>query len=255
MEGSATDTTGGTMQTRTVAAPAPHPNSSVAFEPIDLHDAAQRAELLRQRILSGWNNTPAHIDVWQRAADAGEVFLFWIVVPDELASALEPSSPPSPTPVSAPTSASAPARWRGHVGLENECQPPERDLARPDRSLLEITSLFVLAEHRGGGLGRAAMEGMERWARAAPYGSPACRAVTIHTASRRYVEDDGEAWRPLWARCFGTAVADKGAGRSNEDWYARMGYVKWKEEPRYVVQLPEGGEHKIVAVFMKKQLV
>ncbi|KAL1850175.1 hypothetical protein VTK73DRAFT_9737 [Phialemonium thermophilum] len=63
--------------------------------------------------------------------------------------------------------------------------------------------------------------------------------MTLHTTSRRYAEDDGDDWRGLYAR-RGLPTPQKGS--SNEDWYARMGYVKWKEEPRYPDRLLDGTE-------------
>jgi ribosomal protein S18 acetylase RimI-like enzyme len=213
---------------------APAPKEPCTYEPINLHNQAESDELLRQRILCGWANTPRNIEVWRKAIDKGEVVLFWIV-PRHL------------------TSSPALQRFAGHIGLENECQPPEHDIARPDKSLIEISTLFVLKEYRHLGLGRTAMRDMERYAQQEPYGSPNCKAVTIHTMSRRYWEDDGDDWRGIYARIDSNA-RPPAKGTSNEDWYARMGYVKFKEEPRYPTKLLDGTDWKFTAVFMRKEL-
>jgi GNAT superfamily N-acetyltransferase len=212
---------------------APKPRESCTYEPIDLRNEAECNELLRQRVICGWAYNPVNIEVWRKAIDRKEVVLFW-VVPAHLSSAL------------------APKRFAGHVGIENQCQPPEPDIARPDKTLLEISTLFILPEYRYLGLGRTAMADMEQYAKREPYGSPACKAVTIHTLSKRYWQEEGEDWRGMWAR-WGLKTPEKGAS-SNEEWYARMGYVKWKEDWRYVVKLLDGTEAKMLAVFMKKQL-
>ena len=212
--------------------PASQQPPKVALEPMDLNDSVQFHELLRQRVICGWNDTASIIGGWRDEVAAGTREIFW-VVPAPLAH-LESQQ-----------------RFGGHISMVNQISPPDHELANPDKSVLHITSLFILPEHRKGGIGRASVEALERWAKVEPYGSPACREITIHTLSRRYIEDEGDEWRGLWGR---TGLPTPEKGTSNEDWYLRMGYVKWKEEPRYPDTLPDGTQIKWLASFLKKTL-
>ncbi|KAK4161316.1 hypothetical protein QBC43DRAFT_323831 [Cladorrhinum sp. PSN259] len=209
-----------------------NPASKLILEPMDLHNQSQFGELLRQRIVCGWHNTASAIEQWRTEADAGARAMFW-VVPQKL-SYLE-----------------APQRWGGHIGMLNQTSPPDLELANPDKSILHIASLFIYPEHRGGGIGRAAVEALEGWAKVEPYGSPSCKWITIHTLHRGYIEDDGEEWRGIWKK-FGQSPPEKGTG--NEDWYLRMGYVKWKEAPKYQEKFPDGTEVTLLASYLRKSL-
>lgn len=208
-------------------APAAKP-SKCLLEPIDFGDESQCAELLRQRVLCGWANTPGHITAWRAAMDAGTKPMFWI------------------------KPASRPDLRAGHVSLASEAEPADPELADPrGRSVLTIARLFVLPAHRGGGIGRAAVEALERCAREEPYGSPGCRAVAVTTLSRRYYDDDES--RRYYEVVSGRAAPPRGTG--NEEWYARMGYVKWKDQPLYPGDRPGFEHHKLVAAYMRKAIV
>ncbi|KAK4221677.1 hypothetical protein QBC38DRAFT_491623 [Podospora fimiseda] len=215
-----------------MATTSPERTAKVILEPIDLHDAAQFQELLQQRILCGWHDKPQFIESWRNEVDAGTRAIFW-VIPQKL------------------THFDDHERWGGHIAMLNQTSPPDDELARPDKSILNISSLFIKPTYRGGGIGRAAVEELEAWARTEPYGSPSCRFITIHTLNRRYIEDDGEEWRGIWKK-MGEEPPKKGTG--NEDWYLRMGYMKWKEEPKYLEKLNDGSEVLLLASFLRKGL-
>ena len=55
----------------------------------------------------------------------------------------------------------------------------------------------------------------------------------------------------MWAK-LGETVRPRGS--ANEDWYTRMGYVKWKQEPRYEETLADGSKFLLVCVFMRKEV-
>ena len=202
-----------------------------SLEPINLYDGYEYGELRRQRVLCGWDYEVEKLEKWKRDMDAKTRSIFWINLP-----ATDSKSCPNPV---------------GHIGLNSERDPPELDLANPDKSVMEISTFFILPEHRHGGLGRTAVEMVESYATKEPYGSPNCKVITINTISRRYTENDGDEWRGVYAR-RGLRAPPK--GKSVEDWYASMGYVKWKEEPRYPDRLQDGTEVKLIAVFMKKTI-
>lgn len=202
-----------------------------SLEPINLRNGYEFGELRRQRVLCGWHHDVEILESWKRHMDAKTRSLFWIILP-----AIDSKSSPNRV---------------GHICLNSECDPPEPDLANPDKSVVEISTFFILPEYRHGGLGRIVVEMLESYAKKEPYGSTNCKAITINTISRRYTEDDGDEWRGVYAR-RGLKAPPK--GKSMEDWYARMGYVKWKEEPRYQDRLHDGTEVKLIAVFMKKTI-
>jgi GNAT superfamily N-acetyltransferase len=206
------------------------------LEPMNLHNTTEFDELVRQRIICGWDYSTSNVEAWRAAADAHTISIFWIV----------PSSL-SQFPV--------PKRHIGHISIQNKTEASDNnELVRADKPIRHIFNLFILPEHRGGGLGRAAVQALETWAKVEPYGSPECKAITLNALSRRYIEDDGEEWRGLYTRvCASLGIELPAKGSSNEDWYARMGYVKWKEEPMYPVMLDES-EILLNAVSLRKEL-
>jgi GNAT superfamily N-acetyltransferase len=206
-------------------------HSKCSLEPINLHNGYEYGELRRQRVLCGWDYDVEKLENWKRDVDAKTRSFFWITLP-------------------ASDSESSPNRV-GHICLNSLLDPPELDLANPDKSVMEIATFFILPEYRYGGIGRSAFEMLESYATKEPYGSKNCKAVTINTISKRYTENDGDEWRGVYAR-RGLKAPPK--GKSMEDWYARMGYVKWKEAPRYPDRREDGTEVKLIAVFMKKTI-
>ncbi|EON62034.1 hypothetical protein W97_01253 [Coniosporium apollinis CBS 100218] len=196
------------------------------LRPMNLYDEAEFEELLKQRVICGWNNQPANIVRWREMMDSKQKSLFWIVLPDTNTRV-------------------------GHISLDCATDPPDLELANPDKSVLTISTFFILPEYRSTGLGRLAMDVMEDLATKEPYGSPNCRAIAVHTLDRRYTEGDSEEWRK-WAKLRQGQLPPK--GRSTEDWYARRGYVKWREEPRYPEKTLDGQDILLNAVFLRKRL-
>ena len=190
---------------------------------MNLREHSQTDELLRQRNICGWNNTPEYIAAWLKSMEAGSNYLFWI----------KPTSQPD--------------LRAGHISLNSEYDPPFLDV--DDKSVLKIATLFILPEYRGGGIARAAVETIEQYAVTEPYGSKHCRAIVINAVSRKYSEED--EWRADYFRMTGFEPKPRGA--SNEDWYARMGYVTYREEPTYPAHRGPK-DRKLWAVFMRKEL-
>lgn len=189
--------------------------SKCTLEPANLRDQAQADELLRQRKICGWKSKPEDITSWQERTAARTNTLFWI----------KPTAQPD--------------LQVGHISLDKV----------GDGSSLKIADLFVLPEHRGGGIARAAFQTLEEWATTEPYGSKNCKALLVDTLSRRYSEED--EYRLEYFRLTGVEPKPKGA--TNEEWYTRMGYVKYKEEPSYPARenRPCG---LLLASFLKKEI-
>lgn len=204
---------------------------------MNLHDTNQATELLRQRILCGWNQTPDFVAGLRDSMDAGLKAVFWITKP-----ATEETT----------TSQQDHKTLRiGHVSLDSVAHPEDLTLANPhDKSVLTISNLFILAEHRGGGIARTAIDQLTHWAKEEPYGSPNCKAVAVTAISKKYHDDD--EWRAKFEWLNNTPAPER--GRANEDWYVRMGFVKWKEEPRYPAEIPGREGEMFWASFLRKEI-
>jgi GNAT superfamily N-acetyltransferase len=187
------------------------------LEPANLREQSQVDELQRQRNICGWKTTLSDMDSWKQRAEARTTTLFWI----------------RPT--------AHPGQRVGHISL---------DKISNDSSALKIADLFVLPEHRGGGIARAAFEAVEDMATTEPYGSEECKVILIDTLSRKYSEI--EEMRLEYKQMTGTWP--KPTGKTNEEWYVRMGYSTYKELPTYSES--EGLHHEklLLASFMKKEI-
>ncbi|KAK1758939.1 hypothetical protein QBC47DRAFT_370790 [Echria macrotheca] len=222
------------------------------LEPINLHDPAQFAELQRHRILCGWKHQDKYLLAWRAAVDAGTLAIFWILLPPNTDTMQPPAD-----------------RRVGHIAMERITYAPESPslpFAPPGGEndpveAMDLNTFFILPEFRRLGLGRRAVAEMERLATVEPYGWRGCRAMTLNTFARKYVEEDelrAVAEGPYVAMGEGIEYPAKGTG--NEDWYGRMGYATWKVVPTYHVPWPrekggnERGEYVFDAAWMWKGL-
>ena len=221
----------------------------VVLEPINLHNADEFQELLGQRVICGWNKEATDLEKWRAASDLGQKSMFWIHLPPSADANDDDDDVQG-------------QRRIGHISFQSvpDVGGPNADpeLAKPDKTVLMISSFFLLHEHRRGGVGTAAMRQLEAMTQVAPYGSPKCHTLTLHTVSNRHVDvdDDGspDGWlssRGVWEK-VGMPGRAKGSGL--ESWYVRMGYTKWKEERRYHEQLPDGTKFQFLAAFLRKDV-
>lgn len=183
-------------------------------------------ELRQQRVLCGWNYAEPVLIQWREMMDVKQKALFWIFSIDGMKTV-------------------------GHISLDSTSEVPDLELANPDKSVLTIATFFIKSEWRELGLGRAAMDILEDWATKAPYGSPNCRYIAINTLSKKYIEDDAAEWRGIWAK-LGKSTPSK--GRSVQSWYESRGYVKWKEQPKYLEKTLDGHDIKLIAVYLRKYI-
>lgn len=198
------------------------------LKPVNLHDCNELELLRAQRKECGWDYETARLDTWRSAADAGTKCLFWITMPS--------------------STTDQPFVTAGHISLDSisSCETYGLELARPDKSLLNVSTFFVSSEHRAKGIGREAVAQVERLATSEPYGSPSCTAITIMSLSCKYVEDG--SWRSCYVRWTGEEPL------SYERWYAKLGYVKWKEEACTKGTGKDGEDFVLVEAFMRKRL-
>lgn len=210
----------------------PPTKPTITLEPMNLHDQSQFDELLRQRIIAGWADTPEILSTWREDIDKGAQFLFWII-PASLSSITTPE------------------RYAGHISMS----PRTDDHGHPVRHIL---SLFVTPERRSGGLAKAAVQALEGWAKVEPYGTPDCRALTLNCIHHRYIDDDSsDEWRPFAIRTYarkGIPMPEKGT--SVQAWYERMGFVKLGEQPSYPTGefRDDGTEVLFISCDMRKEL-
>jgi GNAT superfamily N-acetyltransferase len=244
-------------------------------------------ELQRQRRICGWDFSDATITIWRDLADKKLMSLFWILVPEAALNAAGKATGITHAPIGGATapkvetyfdmvslpalasdgdetqqSGEQPPAQRlaraGHIALCSISSDGDLEVANPDRSVMTIAVLFVLPELRSLGIARAAMDTLEGYATREPYGSPDCKALVVNALSRSYVEDDEMRKFMLEGLQTKDGLLENPhhpeKGRSNEDWYAKRGYIKWKEEPKYPVTLKDGTPHKLIASYLKKPL-
>jgi GNAT superfamily N-acetyltransferase len=202
--------------------------------PINLDNEHEFEELRQQRIICGWNSEHRILEGWRNAMTRKIKSMFWITIhsTDDLKST------------------ASQVQKAGHISLDSASEPPDLELANPDKSVLTIATFFIYPAYRGGGLGRTAMGLVESYATKEPYGSPNCKTIAINTLDKRYWEDDG--WRTMWKRLGRKDAPTRGS--SKEAWYERMGYVKWKSEPRYQQRTEAGEPEMMIASFLRKKL-
>ena len=197
--------------------------SEITLEVVDLHMQQDVDDLIVQRKICGWNYSQETITKWRESADKGLKTIFWIVLSDEQNTKA------------------------GHISLASRAEPYDPDLAKEDRSVMTISTFFILPEHRSGGIGRKVMDLMEVMATKEPYGSPNCKAIAIDTLSKKYYDTS----HPLWP--YLKETMDKQP--SNQLWYERRGYVPFKVLPRYQEKVHNAlGDLTFDAVFLRKEL-
>ncbi|KFY18307.1 hypothetical protein V491_04798 [Pseudogymnoascus sp. VKM F-3775] len=204
--------------------------SPCRLEPVNLHDTDQFAELQKQRVICGWSFEEKTLETWRDKQQVGVKSLFWITIPD--------------------SSTKDNHRIRaGHISLNTYCDPPELDLARADKSVLTISSFFLLPEYRAYGLGKRVMALVEEIAVIEPYGSPRCRFITLTALSNRHLYDDGPECRGVWEK-----LGIPPPSFSIKEWYEKLGYVSWKEEPLYDEIGLDGQVVWLWEAFMRKEV-
>lgn len=198
--------------------------------PMDLSSEDHFAELERQRIICGWYKDQQTLQNWKRKQQEGLKNLFWITVPD--------LQTPDGVPIHV-----------GHISLDAYCDPPELDLARPDKSRLAISTFFILPEYRSLRLGRQAVRLIEQMAVVEPYGSSRCEFIALMAQSKRHIYDEGPEWKGVWARLGMSPPAF-----SIQEWYEKLGYVTWKEGPLYKETALDGQVIDLWEALMQKDL-
>ncbi|KUL82158.1 hypothetical protein ZTR_11082 [Talaromyces verruculosus] len=219
--------------------------------PINLRHPHQYVEFKRQRKICGWDFSDEALQAFIEKQDKKLKSLFWIMIQskaqadgeqanDNFISDSNAVSPPSPALVAIPA---------GHISLDSYAEPSDPELAVEDRSIMTVQTFFILPEYQARGIGRAAMNLIEALATKEPYGSSRCHTLTLTMVNSKYVEVDDPEWNGIWKK-FGLDIPKF----SYESWYEKLGYVYWKEEPRFSPPTLDGSIVLVIASFMRKRL-
>ncbi|EED19823.1 conserved hypothetical protein [Talaromyces stipitatus ATCC 10500] len=226
------------------------------------NDPVQHAEFKRQREICGWDYLDEDLQAFKEKQKKKLKSLFWIMIQlkaqaigkKENSDSLPESNTLIQDATRGDTAGSSPSAGlftvrAGHISLDSYADPPDPELALEDRSILTVQTFFILPEYRTGGVGRAAMDLVEVLATKEPYGGPRCHTLTLTTASKKYLEIDEPEWKGIWKK-FGMDIPKFSA----QIWYEKLGYVYWKEEPRYRSPTLDGSTLVVIASFMRKKL-
>ncbi|EKD15384.1 uncharacterized protein L3040_001751 [Drepanopeziza brunnea f. sp. 'multigermtubi'] len=199
------------------------PSSTVSLIAWDPESPAHVGRLFQQRVACGWKSDC--VESWRHLQRQGKMAIQWVVLSDDddaaklsrhtlrypmestpiLDTALALGSKPR-----APTSAAfIPI---GHISLDSECAFEEQ--ADASRGTYCITSFYISAALQGSGLGRAAMDRVEREAVKEPLHAKVLTLDTLSNSSmsKETFEEMGLPEPKM----------------SNQDWYERRGYKAWK---------------------------
>lgn len=232
----------------------------LSLVPINLNDPDQHAEFKQQRVICGWDYSDEALQMFIEKQKKKLKSLFWIMIRQKVEAN---GKQENADPVSITKNANGHARDGntlspsitlstirvGHISLDSYTEPADPEVALEDRSIMTVQTFFILPEYRTGGVGRAAMGLVEILATQEPYGSPHCHTLALTTVSKKHIQIDAPEWKGIWKRC-GLDVPPF----DNQSWYEKLGYVYWKEEPRYNAVALDGSHIHIIASFMRKKL-
>lgn len=232
----------------------------LSLVPINLKDPAQHDGFKQQRVICGWDYSDEALQMFIEKQEKKLKSLFWIMTQRKVQandkqenggtlSATQDANGHAADGNAVSPSASLFTIRAGHISLDSYAEPADPEVALEDRSIMTVQTFFILPEYRTGGVGRAAMDLVEVLATQEPYGSPHCHTLALTTVSKKHIEIDAPEWRGVWKKC-GLDVPPF----SNEIWYEKLGYVFWKEEPRYNAVALDGEHLRIIASFMRKKL-
>lgn len=221
--------------------------------PVNFDNADEYAEFHRQRTICGWAYSDGALQHFKQMQEIKLKSLFWIMIKQELQvnsingkdnDEFRGSDANGELQKSALFTKRA-----GHISLDSYAELPDPELAREDRTIMTVSTFFILPEHRKGGLGKAAMDLIEVLATQEPYGSPQCHTLALTTLHKSYIEVDEPEWRGMWKQ-----LGLEPPQFSAQVWYEKLGYVLWKEEPRYPEKTLDGDDLNLIASFMRKRL-
>ncbi|KAH7321966.1 hypothetical protein BKA65DRAFT_541083 [Rhexocercosporidium sp. MPI-PUGE-AT-0058] len=232
----------------------PTPPASVLLIPWDPESPAHVERMYEQRVACGWK--AELVESWRALQRSGKYTLQWVVIdPNDPAYSSKISKhssayPKQSTPLldsatslggkPRPSPSAAPFIPVGHISLNTEYEETGRVDA--EEGLYFIATFWISPPLQGSGLGRAAMDAVEKMATSEPLNA---KVLALSTVANEY---EGKAAR--WA-----ALERDPPTISNQDWYARRGYVVFKEvDKMWSERDPKGRQWWFKAVFMRKEI-
>ncbi|KAL3424901.1 hypothetical protein PVAG01_04182 [Phlyctema vagabunda] len=226
----------------------------VTLIPWDPESQSHIDRLFQQRIACGWHEDK--ISEWREKQRQGKKTLQWIILsPDDPASAQKQAQHVSAYPLEAgeltDTAVSLGGKPRpplgtsflpvGHISLDPD--PTDRGLEVVEEGTYLISTFYISRALQGSGLGRAAMDIVEKMA----VDEPLCaKVLTLDTVANDYPKREERL----------KALGRPGAKLSNADWYARRGYTIYDyKDDHYWDTDPTGKRWGARAVFMKKHII
>ncbi|KAF2157813.1 hypothetical protein K461DRAFT_290089 [Myriangium duriaei CBS 260.36] len=221
-------------------------------------DSERQEELLReQRIICGWGNNNVHL--WRECARKGQRTMFWIGIPPEGELGKRITTAQKGLGVINFEHDGCITKYLavGHVALDRIDVPstdtfnPEPTLVAEDGSVLTIAALFVMPEFSRFRLGTFAVRRCEELAQQQPYGSENCRAVTVNSLSPRHTKGGMEGPEGMGAfDRMGLPVQEN----NSVPWFKKLGYVPYKEAPRYLSPTLDGTKVHLWCIYLRKDL-
>ncbi|GKZ29561.1 hypothetical protein AbraIFM66950_005399 [Aspergillus brasiliensis] len=220
--------------------------SEVALIPWDPLSESHRLLLFKQRVECSWDMEKVE-EIWRNEQIRGDKCIYWIVLPaaDFVGEKHEKLFD---TAVSINAAPRQPTQAKfipiGHISVDSKNKKAERlDLDIPSEKVFWITSFFVLPQHQGKGIGRAAMTEIERIA----IQEPLCaKTLMLDTVER------GDQIREE----FAIATYGRVPKVTNQEWYGRLGYRCVKIVQNYYDAKDRNGKvWDTKTIFMRKDLL
>ncbi|PVH76826.1 hypothetical protein DL98DRAFT_517678 [Cadophora sp. DSE1049] len=234
----------------------PTPAATVLLIPWDPESPAHIERMYEQRLACGWK--AEQVESWRELQRCGKFTLQWVVLsstdplyPSKIAKHTT-AYPKQSTPL-LDTATSLGGKPRpgmeitgtefmpvGHISLNTEYEEP--GYVDAEEGLYFIATFWISPSLQSLGLGRASMDAVEKMVTSEPLNA---RVLALSTVANEY-EGKSERW---------AALEREPPALSNQDWYARRGYVvfktvkeKWSEKDK------AGKEWWFAGVFMRKEI-
>ncbi|CZR55211.1 uncharacterized protein PAC_05098 [Phialocephala subalpina] len=243
-------------------APAAKPSKpQVILIPWDTTSPEHVERLVQQRIACGWDRE--HVDSWKARHESGSLNLQWIVLsdsdPEKDAKLLKHTTAhPSEKEPLLDTATSFGAKPRtiplpqrsfvpvGHICLGRPTAhytDAETGFDPNEQGVYGISNFYVSRALQGSGLGTAAMNTIENIA----ISEPLCAKVLALNAINKVDNEREEKYKAL-----GLVIPEF----SNQEWYERRGYQRYKETEKCFSKVDSTGKSWYWnAVFLKKDIV
>ncbi|KAK2757733.1 hypothetical protein FQN54_004702 [Arachnomyces sp. PD_36] len=217
----------------------------VILIPWDPLSEPHRILLFKQRVECSWDMEKVHT-IWRDEQIRGEKCIYWIALrSDDFVRGGREKLVDTAVSINAATCQPTQTGFTpiGHISLDLKNKEAEKmDLEIPSEKVFWIKNLFILHNLQGKGIGRAAMDELERIAVREPLGA---RTLMLDTVER------GDQLREEFAKATYGGVRKF----TTQDWYIRRGYRSLKIiQNFYDIKDKNGKKWDTKTIFMRKDL-